>query len=124
MKKAIGIVAAIALLVFGAGQYVNWSNRDLAELSKARRAALAELRPLLLRYKADSGSFPQTLEQLVPAYLPQIPAVFKDEPNAEPVKRIRYEVREGNARISYHLIRGPDSTEVFDVTSNSFARDK
>ena len=124
MKKTLWTIVISVLLVSGFGLYVKWSNRDLAELTTARRAALSELRPVLLRYKADTGNFPRTLEMLVPDYVPQISTVLHNAADVEPVKRIRYEVRDDTAKISYHVIRGPDSTEVFDVVKNSFAANK
>jgi hypothetical protein len=124
MKKTLWIVAAIALLVFGAGQYISWSNRDLADLTKMRRSTLTEIRPVLLRYKAETGSFPRTLELLVPKHLPQVPTVLQNAPDVEPAKRIQYESLGDTARFTYHVIRGPDSTEVFDVTSNKFQLNK
>jgi hypothetical protein len=124
VKKALWVLRSIALILFGSGLYVQWSNKDLTELSKARRAALTELRPIILRYRADTGSFPKTLEALVPQYVPQIPAVLLNVPDVEPAKRIRYEPTDDNVRFSYHVIRGPDSTEVFDVVKNSFIRNK
>jgi hypothetical protein len=73
MKKAIWIVGTIALIVFGAGQYVKWSYSDLADLTKIRRSTLTEIRPVLLRCKAETGSFPPALELLVSKQLPQVP---------------------------------------------------
>jgi hypothetical protein len=124
MKKTIWIVSAIALIVFGAGQYVGWSNADLADLTKLRRSTLAELRPVLLRYQAETGSFPRTLELLVPNYLPRIPPELQNRADVEPAKRIQYESVGDMARFTYHVIRGPDSTEAFDVASNKFQRNK
>ena len=124
MKKIIWIIASIALALFGAGQYVKWTNSDLTELARIRRAALAEIRPALLRYKLETGSFPQRLELMVPGYLPQVPPVLQNAADAEPARRIRYESRGEAARFSYHVIRGPDSIEVFDVGGNSFERNR
>lgn len=124
MKKVIWIVAGIALAVLGAGQYVRWANSDLTDLTRIRRSALAELRPVLLRYKQEKGGFPQTLDLLVPEYLPQVPLALQNAPDVEPVKRIRYESVGGSARFTYHVIRGPDSTEMFDVAGNSFQRNR
>lgn len=124
MKKAIWIVVTIALIVLGTGQYVKWANSDLTDLTNIRRAALAELRPVLLRYKLEKGSFPQTLDLLVPKYLPQVPRILQNAPDVEPVKRIHYESLGDSARFSYHVIRGPDSTEIYDVAGNSFQRNR
>ncbi len=124
MKKAIWVVVSVALTVFGAGQYVKWANSDLTDLTQSRRSALAEVRPILLRYKLENGDFPQTLDVLVPKYLPQVPLALQNAPDVEPVKRIRYESSGGLARFTYHVIRGPDSTEIFDVVGNSFQRNR
>jgi hypothetical protein len=111
-------------MLFAAGQYINWSNRDIKTLTESRHAALKELRPVLLRYKEDTGKFPSKLEALSPQYLPQIPAVLKEQAETEAVKRIRYESNGETAQFTYHVIRGPDSTEVFDVTKNTFTRNR
>jgi hypothetical protein len=124
MKKMIWIVSAIAVVVFGMGQYVKWSNADLADLTKLRRSTLAELRPVLLRYKAETGSFPPSLELLVPKHLSKVPPELQSQADVEPAKRIQYERVGDTARFTYHVIRGPDSTEAFDVASNKFQRNK
>lgn len=123
MVRLIKIVILGALLVLGMGQYTRWANRDLIELTEARRAALLKIQPVLLRYKTDTGQFPASLDMLVPRYLPEIPQVLRNG-GAEAIKQIRYERTEGTVRVSYHVIRGPDSTEVFDVASGTFAQDR
>jgi hypothetical protein len=124
MKRLVKLVVAIAVMLFAAGQYINWSNRDIKALTESRHAALSELRPVLLRYKAETGRFPNKLDALSPKYLQQIPAVLNEQVETEAVKRIRYESDGENAQFVYHVVRGPDSTEVFDVTKNTFSRNR
>ncbi len=123
MIRFVTILVIAGLVMFGIGQYVSWSNKDLTELTAARRTALTTIQPVLLRYKAETGQFPVTLESLVPQYLPDIPRVLKNT-ETEPVKQIRYERNEAGALFTYHVIRGPDSTEIYDVAKGSFTRNK
>lgn len=119
MARLVKIIVIGALTVFGFGQYISWSNKDLTELTEARRTVLKQVQPVLLRYKADTGKFPAKLEMLVPQYLPEVPGVLRNI-ETEVVKQIRYEPTETTALFIYHVIRGPDSTEIFDVVTGSF----
>ena len=119
MARLVKIIVIGALTVFGFGQYISWSNKDLTELTEARRTVLKQVQPALLRYKADTGQFPAKLEMLVPQYLPEVPDVLRNI-ETEVVKQIRYEPTETTALFIYHVIRGPDSTEIFDVVTGSF----
>lgn len=123
MARLIKIVVMLVLVVFGIGQYSRWSNRDLAELTEMRRAELRKIQPVLLRYKTDTGQFPANLDMLVPRYLPGIPDVLRGG-GTEAVKQIRYDPQEATALFTYHVIRGPDSTEAFDVAKGSFVRNR
>lgn len=119
MARLVKIIVIGALTVFGFGQYISWSNKDLTELTEARRTVLKQVQPVLLRYKADTGKFPAKLEMLVPQYLPEVPGVLRNI-ETEVVKQIRYEPTETTALFIYHVIRGPDSTEIFDVVTGLF----
>ncbi|WP_257303947.1 type II secretion system protein GspG [Geothrix campi] len=48
-------------------------NRDLEDRRKQVRAALKRLTDALIRYKAKTGEYPETLQGLVPEYLEQVP---------------------------------------------------
>lgn len=124
MRRLVKIAVVVALMFFALGQYVNWSNRDIKALTELRHTALIALRPVLLRYKADTGKFPSELDALCPRYLPQIPLVLNEQGESEVVKRIRYESDGESAQFIYHVVRGPDSTEVFDVVKNTFSRNQ
>lgn len=119
MARLVKIIVIGALTVFGFGQYISWSNKDMTELTEVRRTVLKQVQPVLLRYKADTGRFPAKLEMLVPQYLPEVPDVLRNI-ETEVVKQIRYEPTETTALFIYHVIRGPDSTEIFDVVTGSF----
>lgn len=123
MARLVKIIVLGALTVFGIGQYLSWTNRDLTELTETRRTVLKQIQPVLVRYKADTGQFPAKLEMLVPQYLPEVPTVLRNS-ETEVVKQIRYEPTETTALFTYHVIRGPDSTEVFDVAKSSFDRNR
>ena len=124
MKKLLWVMAVLVVLVAGGAGYVRWSNADLAELNRARHAALPEVRAALMRYKADKGRFPERLELLVPAYLAQVPAALQGATGAEAAMRIEYTVRGESAQFTYHLMRGPDSRETYDVASGTFQRNR
>jgi hypothetical protein len=124
MMRLVKMAIAISVLFFAASLYLNWSNRDIKALSESRHAALTTLRPVLLRYKADTEKFPSTLEALIPKYLSQIPVVLQEQAETEAARRIRYESDGETAKFTYHLIRGPDSTEVFDVTKNTYTQNR
>jgi len=124
MKLFIKIVAVLALLIAGAGYYTKWANRDITELTQARYTAFKQIQPVMFRFKTDNGHFPQRLEELVPKYLPAVPGVLVSVPEDEAARQIQYESKGETARFSYHIIRGPDSTEVYDVVQGNLQRNQ
>ncbi|MEY2633973.1 MAG: hypothetical protein RIR00_2627 [Pseudomonadota bacterium] len=124
MKKFLGVIGLLALLLAGLAAHTHYANRDLRQLSEQRRAELQRIRPVLLRYRVEQGEFPLRLQQLVPGYLAEIPPSLREEAESEPARRIRYQRQGDQAEFVYHLLRGPDSSELFEVESGRFRRDR
>lgn len=70
------------------------SNRGLRELTAQREQILRELRPIFLEYAEDNKHFPENLDQMVPDYLAEIPAVLLKDSTDDSYKRIEYFGRE------------------------------
>jgi len=124
MKTLLWLIAGVAILLAAGAGYVRWSNADMVDLTRARHAALPEVRSALLRYKADKGRFPEQLELMVPVHIAQVPAAVQTAAGAEAARRIEYAVRGDTASFTYHVMRGPDSRETYDINSGTFQRNK
>ena len=48
-------------------------NRDVADRQKQVRAAMKRVTDALIRYKGKKGEYPESLQELVPEYLEQVP---------------------------------------------------
>jgi type II secretory pathway pseudopilin PulG len=71
---AIVAVAMIAAQLAFSGCAQKEAKVDPAAQEAALRQELASIRDAIRRFRADSGRYPHTLEELVPKYLPAIPA--------------------------------------------------
>ncbi|MBI5724350.1 MAG: hypothetical protein HZA50_10365 [Planctomycetes bacterium] len=63
--------------------YFNWNKWNIYSLADRLKASrlLAETTLAMAAYKADNGNWPETLEKLVPKYLPAVPNdPFVDQP--------------------------------------------
>ena len=100
------------------------SNRGMSELTGQREQVLRELRPVFLEYAEDNKHFPETLDQMVPNYLADIPAVLLKNNTEDPYKRIEYSGREETGFFSYRSMRGPDSGVVYDIAKDEFTYDQ
>lgn len=58
---------------------------QLVEFNKKRETAFAEIRPALLNYKEQHGTFPESLDKLIPDYIAEVPKILLLEkaPNQE-----------------------------------------
>ncbi|MDH5484451.1 MAG: hypothetical protein OEY43_04365 [Gammaproteobacteria bacterium] len=99
---------------------------DLETLNTRREAAFTELRPALLRYREDHGSFPGTLEKLLPDYIPAIPEILlyraADKTKYNSINLVvTYEQNDAGATFSFQ--RGYDHTPVvtYDVLSDRYS---
>lgn len=70
---AIVAVALIAAQIAFIGCAQKETKADPAAQEAALRQELANVRDAIRRFRADSGRYPHTLEELVPKYLPAIP---------------------------------------------------
>lgn len=74
MKRKLPIAeVVVALAVFAAGAVVYaWAHRDEADIDRTRMQG-SDIVQALERYRSDEGSYPASLDALVPAYLADIP---------------------------------------------------
>ena len=100
------------------------SNRGMRELTAQRTQVLRELRPVFLEYAEDNKRFPENLDQMVPNYLKEIPAVLVNDKRKDSYKRIAYSGEKETGLFSYHSIRGPDSGVVYDIAKDKFIHDQ
>jgi general secretion pathway protein G len=75
MKWAAALLVVLAL---AAGGFLVYRDREQREAERLRAEALArtvtELRAAIAKHHADTGRYPATLQELVPQYLPKVPA--------------------------------------------------
>ena len=95
----------------------------MSELTAQRTQVLRELRPVFLKYTEDNKRFPENLDQMVPNYLEEIPAVLLDDDTQDSYKRIAYSGEKETGIFSYHSMRGPDSGITYDIAKDEFTRD-
>ena len=74
VKHNLIIMGLCVLLTFSLGIPAKVSNRGLHKLTVIRKATMQELRPVFIQYRQNNGSYPVTLEDLVPGYISEIPA--------------------------------------------------
>jgi len=123
-KRHLIILGSALAFVGGLFLVVLMSDQGLNALTRQREQALREIRPILLKYKDDHGSFPKTLDGLVPEYLPRIPDILVNAGQHDPYKRITYYLVDGKPVFLYRYVRGPDSRASYDVVADVFSRDK
>ena len=100
------------------------SNRGMRELTAQRTQVLRELRPMFLKYAEDNKRFPERLDQMVPNYLEEIPAVLLNNSTNDSYRKIEYSGREATGFFFYYSIRGPDSGITYDIAKDEFTYDQ
>jgi len=118
-KKGALVLLALVALVLGARQWFLVANEDLIALHSARLGDLAAIRPAVQRYRAEQGRYPPRLENLVPGYLPQLPASLVNRAESESVTRLSYHADRAGARAAFNRHRGPDSRVEYDFASGA-----
>ncbi len=94
--------------------------KDIYQLNQQRREAFKEIRPLILRYKAENETFPLSLGELVPDYMDDIPVVLKSRASGGKVFRINYQGDESSAKFIFYTTRIPGAVASYDVAENSY----
>lgn len=72
-------------------------SQDLKPWEQQTLQRLAALRYAVYAYKSDNGNYPETLQALVPVYMPEIPAI-KTAEKERPSAAVRYSA--GNSLIT------------------------
>ena len=97
------------------------ANRGLHQLTAKRKVLLQELRPVFIQYRKDHGTYPAALEDLVPAYLAQIPPELVNDGRSDSYSKIYYSLQsEEEPTFLFHSARGPDSGVIYDIHKDSF----
>lgn len=120
--RGIGFFGALALLaillVLGNFVYILVVEDQEIKAVNAERARVFEpVRLALLAYRKEQQRFPDSLDELVPRYLPEIPPVLAIRNHVDPVMNISYRRDGDGASFFYRTTHGPDSRAVFDVLS-------
>jgi len=117
----IGIVSFVALLSMCHAVYVV-SDQGLRSLTMQRKQSLEQLRPTLLKYKEEHGSYPKELQDLIPKYLQAIPPELLNDGKEDVYKKIIYEYDEktGEVTFIFDQMRGPDSRVTYHVSENRY----
>ena len=115
------IMGLSVLLAVSLGGPAGVSNQGLSSLTAKRKVIMQELRPVFIQYRQDNGTYPSALEDLVPGYIPEIPAELVNDGRDDPYKKISYELQgEEEALFIFRTIRGPDSAATYDIHNDSF----
>jgi hypothetical protein len=121
IKHNLIIMALSVLLIFSLGIPAKVSSRGLYELTAKRKVVMQELRPVFIQYRQDNGTYPSALEDLVPEYIPQIPAELVNDDRYDSYEKIFYELQgEEKAVFIFHTIRGPASAAIYNIHEDTF----
>jgi hypothetical protein len=118
-KPGMLLLLVVVALVMGARQWFLGANEDLFALHSARLSDLAAIRPAVQRYRTEQGRYPPRLVDLVPGYLPQLPASLVNRPEAESVTQLSYHADRDGAWASFNRHRGPDSRVEYDFANGA-----
>ena len=99
---------------------------ELLEINKNRDIAFVEIRPALMRYKEEQGTFPDTLNKLVPKYIISIPDVLlitKDPTLDYDSKDMSVKYIADGTTASFQFRRGYDHTPMitYDVLTGTYS---
>jgi hypothetical protein len=100
------------------------SNRGLFELTQKRVQIMKELKPVFAKYKMENGDYPGALDDLVPEYLPEIPAELVNDGKEDPYKIIYYSRSHDGPVFYFKTIRGPDASASYNVKTGTLWHDR
>jgi len=118
------IIGCCLILIPLLGIPIGISNRGLHDLTQKRVKILRELRPVFMKYKMETGAYPDSLEDLVPDYIPKVPAELVNDGKDDPYKKISYSLEGGRPFFYFRTIRGPDSAAIYNMVENTFWHDR
>ncbi|MCB0336108.1 MAG: hypothetical protein KDD62_07370 [Bdellovibrionales bacterium] len=114
----VGLSVVASLISFAYTILVQ--DREIQALNEKRKIAFQEIRPAFLKFHSERGSYPVSLEELVPDYLPELPEVILDSNSDDPALAIEYTLEENAPRFYFRTTHGPDSKASYDIESNSY----
>jgi hypothetical protein len=85
---------------------------------------LKELRPLFMKYKTEKGTYPASLDDLVPEYIPEVPRELVNNGEDDPYRKISYTLEGGRPFFYFRTIRGPDSAAIYNVDEDTLWHDQ
>ena len=100
------------------------SNRGLSALTNKRIQIMKELKPVFAKYKMKNGDYPDALDDLVPEYLPEIPAELINDGKEDPYKTIYYTRSPDGPVFYFKTIRGPDASASYNVETGALWHDR
>ncbi len=99
---------------------------DLRHLAAERREVInQQLRPAVTRYRQEQGHYPHALSDLVPVYLPALPAVLDNTRFPKRAYQVSYFVgrKKDSATIRYRDCMGPDCGASIDLKTGKYVHD-
>ncbi|OGQ94751.1 MAG: hypothetical protein A2521_16645 [Deltaproteobacteria bacterium RIFOXYD12_FULL_57_12] len=118
----VSIVKVIGLLAYGIVPLLFvYFSAESRTVNSQREAAFQKLRPAVMQYIADHGEAPPTLQQLIPDYLPELPAAILLDDNARPMQRMHYVATRKAVRIYYKKAGWLESQAYYDIVDNRYS---
>ena len=118
------IMGACLLIIPSLIAGIKISNRGLYELTEKRMQIMKELKPVFEKYKMENGEYPYDLDDLVPEYIPEIPAELVNDGKDDPYKIIYYTLTSGGPVFDFKTIRGPDASASYNVATDTLWHDQ
>ena len=118
------IMGACLLIIPSLMAAIGISNRGLYELTEKRMQIMKELKPVFEKYKMENSEYPYDLDDLVPEYIPEIPAEIVNDGKDDPYKKIYYTLTSEGPVFDFKTIRGPDASASYNVATDTLWHDQ
>lgn len=118
------IMGACLLIIPSLIAAIGISNRGLFALTQKRMQIMKELKPVYAKYKMENGEFPYALDDLVPEYIPEIPAELVNDGKDDPYKEIYYTLSDAGPVFYFKTIRGPDASASYNLDTDTLWHDQ
>lgn len=93
---------------------------DIYQVNQQRRKAFSQIRPALLRYKAENHTFPNNLVLLLPDYMDEIPGSLIDSAHKDKVLKIDYQADKESAKFVFYTSRVPGAMVSYEITEDQY----